>query len=152
MHNLQITENPKNLEKISELIFEIYENTPVTETKDQIQKKLEDWVRKGGLILSVSFEEFDFPLAFAQLDLGETSLKLVRFGVKENFRNQGIWESLYDFIEFYAENKQFKYLEIEIPHPINTTLKEFLIDKHFIPKKMLEIKPGIYLESFSKEL
>jgi len=131
---------------------EIFANTILSKDKNELVKEWEEIVSNGGTILTVDAEEFDYPFAFAVLKKDNHNLLIDAAGVKYDFRKQGVWGYLFNFIEFYCEKNHIKNLEIKNIPTIFSEMNKFILANNFIEKEKVDLGSGNFLVTFIKEI
>lgn len=152
MENSVIIENPKNLQPAIELYCQIFDQTIYEKTSQELLNEWNQIINDGGKILIVEAEEFDYPFGIAILKKDNNTLLIQNAGVKEEFRNQGVWSYLYSFIEHLAEEGNYNNLAIQSNTEFFPQMAKFISENHFKEVKKIELINGYTSIIYSKSL
>ncbi len=91
-------------------------------------------------------------MAFAILRKIDETLLVQNVGVRKEFTNEGVWEYLFSYIEFYTEKEGFKYLKITLIPIVFNKIDNFIKANNFIKENEKLLNENISLITYTKEI
>jgi len=152
MDSIKITKNPTDLKPVVQLFKEIFKDTLYDKTELKLQNEWNNKIKKGDLILTLGTSKLNLPLAFAVLTKDKDILVIEYVGVKEGYRNQGLWKHLYNYILKYAELNNFKNLGIENNPTLFSNMDRFIKNNNFIEDEKVRLENGDFSITYIKIL
>jgi len=151
---MKITINNLNLiDKTIVLFKEIFWNTSYFKI-DGIKEEWLKIINEGGYLF-IAEEEISGDnevLAFALCDKYEDTFVILYAGVRENYRNRGIWKLVFGKIVNFAKEKSYKYVGAENSEELFPIMTKFLTKERFKEIDRIKIENGAESVTYIKDL
>jgi GNAT superfamily N-acetyltransferase len=151
---MKISINNLNLmDKTLFLFKEIFWNTSYFKT-DGVKEEWLKIINEGGylFIAEEKISGNDEVLAFALCDKYEDTFVIFYAGVRENYRNRGIWRLVFGKIVNFAKEKSYRYVGVENSKELFPLMSKFLTKEGFKEIDRIKIENGAESVTYLKDL